>query len=294
MKRLILVLFLFLSCSLHSKKTSGASASAVKPALASVADANSPLTCRVNVTPLELKVCRAIIGNTVTTLPTAYNLHLPPDVMYSTVKVTTDYYTPYDPKIAAEDEVSGKKRCVGECSSSGSGTVIGPGVVLTGEHVVNDVERVTVTIPYVDESGAIVETRPILMKVVRTGSPDYAFLIVAHESELAYFSRAKPVKLAFGFSIPEGAVVWHFGRRTGPQKGLVLAEKAATCAKIASRTPLDIKIDFGDSGGGIFYGETLIGYVMRLNSEVCQGSIESALRGIGMQFKEPNTQKGGQ
>jgi hypothetical protein len=294
MKRLIFVLSLFLSCSSHSKKVADSS---IKPSYIQSTDAHSPLTCRTNVSTLELKVCRALIGNTVTSLPPSYNPHLPPNVMYSTVLVSTDYYTPYDAKTEKD---KGKKTCIGECSSSGSGTVVGPGIVLTGKHVVDNVDRVTVILPFIDEYGVTQTTRHVLMNVVRTGMPDYAFLIVAHESELAYFLQAKPVQLAFGVPLPENATVWHFGRTTGPQKGVVLGHDAAPCTKIESRLPVDIKIDFGDSGGGIFYGETLFGYIMRLNSEVCQGNIESALRGIGMQFKDSKdtqsstSQKGGQ
>lgn len=211
-------------------------------------------------------------------LPSVNDPATTPNMLRFSVKTERYDYRPYKAD-------AGKDDCKGICTAYGTGTILAPGIVLTNEHAVRNAVYMNILIPILDERGVFKEySQEILMHTVLTGSPDYAFLVVANKEDLALFPKDS-IKIGFKTKPPTNLQLWHFGKTTGPQIGVVLPESSNKCAEIESRLPMNIRIEAGDSGGGIFYGDTYVGYVMKFNNEVCQGNVTQALHDIGLRWE---------
>jgi len=181
---------------------------------------------------------------------------------------------------------AGYYKCEGMCGFMGTGVVIGAGLILTAEHVVENSEYTVITSTLIDKDGKESgRSREISVKVVKTGFPDYAILQVVHTQEVALLPPA--VSVAYMWPQISGLPIWQWGKTSGIQHGTVLPRESNSCSQLKSRLPLSMKIQHGDSGAPIFYGRTLVGIVTQMNELVCQSSVQSMLDDIGYTATAP-------
>lgn len=151
-------------------------------------------------------------------------------------------------------------------SSSGTGSIIHGGYILTAKHVVKNAAFVSVS--FHELSGdryRIKKGRRVPARVIaRSKKYDAAILQLVHQKE----SRSDVLMIDLKWRPKTYEVIWYIGQTTRWRRGLIISKSKTKDGKDTANIVLNTQAFFGDSGGPLLTMEgKLVGVLKSINKD---------------------------